>query len=102
MARPKTSKPADSTAIGFKATALRDGASLPSEAFLRSLRAAEDNRWLAADKPLNNMVAALTGRSNKRRPQPEPYKHGALIEADLVNGMLALECGRAETLTLHN
>jgi hypothetical protein len=49
MARKASSKPesSNSTAtIGFEATAMRDSAMLPSEATLRSLSEAKDNRWL--------------------------------------------------------
>ena len=35
----------------------------------------EAKLWLAADKLRNKMDAAVTERSDKRRQQPEPYKH---------------------------
>jgi type I restriction enzyme M protein len=38
----------------------------------------EAKLWLAADKWRNNMVAAVTERSDRRRQPPEPYKHVVL------------------------
>lgn len=35
----------------------------------------EAKLWLAADKLRNNMDAAVTERSDKRRRMSEPYKH---------------------------